>query len=52
METYSIVRFYHPSANRENVVVKTGLTLEEAQTHCRSEYTRIEGFYFDGYTEE
>ena len=50
--TYSIIRFYHPSQDRENEVVQTGLTLEEAQTHCRRHDTKVEGVYFDGYAEE
>ena len=50
--TYSIIRFYHPSQDRENEVVRTGLTLEQAQAHCRSEHTRVDGVYFDGYDEE
>ena len=52
MKTYSIVRFYAPDQNRESEVIKTGLTLEEAQEHCNDETTRVEGVYFDGYTEE
>ena len=50
--TYKIIRFYHPSQDRENCVVGTGFTLEEAQAHCRREDTRVDDFYFDGYAEE
>lgn len=51
---YKIVRFFHPSINRRNhgVTRQTGLTLEEAQEHCRDPRTRKEGEWFDGYTQE
>lgn len=50
METYSIVRFW---ADEDNEVIKTGLTLEEAQAHCNREDTHnIEEGWFDGYREE
>lgn len=47
---YKIIRFYQD----ENVtpeVIKTGLTLMEAQAHCKDETTHGEG-WFDGYDEE
>ena len=45
---YKIVRFYRDfPENRE--VIKEGLTLEEAQAHCRRDDTKGEG-WFDGYT--
>ena len=50
--TYTIIRFYAPHLKKENETIKTGLTLEEAQEHCNDETTRVEGVYFDGYTEE
>jgi hypothetical protein len=50
-ETYEIVRFYrdreHPNHQK---VMQTGLTLEEAQKHCRDPNTR--GDWFDGYRKE
>ncbi len=49
---YKIVRFYHPRQNKPSEVVKTGLTLEEAQAHCNDPDTRVEGVHFDGYTRE
>lgn len=52
MTTYSIVRFYAPHLQRESEVQQTGLTLEEAQEHCKDPDTREEGRWFDGYTEE
>jgi len=57
MKTYSIVRHYHPAAKRERETILRGLTLEEAQEHCRQEDTHRntgpeEEQFFDGYTEE
>ena len=64
-KTYMIIRFFkNPSAKR--MILKTGLTLEEAQSHCRSKetssttatglvettLTRNFGAWFDGYEEE
>lgn len=50
--TYKIVRHTfdenHPDYMR---VIKTGLTLEEAQEHCNDDSTHGDG-WFDGYTEE
>lgn len=46
-----IIRFYRD--DRPSKVIKTGLTLEEAQAHCRREDTHdhLEG-WFDGYEDE
>ena len=52
MSTYKIIRFYAPGVERDDETVDTGLTLEEAQEHCRRDDTRQEGVFFDGYTEE
>ena len=46
--TYRIVRMRF---NKPNKVIKRGLTLEEAQEHCRREDTHGPG-WFDGYEEE
>jgi hypothetical protein len=46
--TYSIIRHRF---NGNNEVIKTGLSLEEAQEHCQRDDTRGDG-WFDGYTEE
>lgn len=45
---YKIIRFRRDG---ENDVVKHGLTLEEAQAHCRREDTHGEG-WFDGYDDD
>ena len=49
METYSIIRFYKDG--RDSEATQTGLTLDEAQEHCRDEST-ITDEYFDGYESE
>lgn len=52
-ELYKIVRFYQAEedAHRNGEIIDTGLTLEEAQTHCHRDDTHGEG-WFDGYTED
>ena len=67
MSTYKIVRNYFDSESAPHRRVrKSGLTLEEAQAHCRNPetssrtatgakataHTRAHGPWFDGYTEE
>ncbi len=61
--TYSVRRFYQQRATR---VIKTGLTLEQAQAHCNDpetssrtctrpegkEHTASYGPWFDGYETE
>lgn len=63
METYKIVRMHFEG---DTVTMQTGLTLEEAQEHCRDPetssrtctseeacaYTENHGQWFDGYEEE
>jgi hypothetical protein len=59
MVTYKIVRFYLGGGKR---TIRTGLTLAQAQAHCRDPETssrtarrarsRRAGPWFDGYTEE
>lgn len=46
--TYKIIRF---RIDADSEVIKTGLSFEEAQAHCRREDTHGEG-WFDGYAEE
>jgi len=59
---YKIIRYYH-NTPRVHRTIKTGLTLHEAQTHCRdpetssrtatsaaaAKVTRRMGPWFDGY---
>lgn len=52
MQTYSIIRFYAPHLNKGNRVMKRGLTLEQAQAHCKDPDTRKAGEWFDGYDAE
>ena len=59
MITYKIVRFYQEG---ESVVTRTGLTFDDAQTHCQNPETSSStatdpaidnrGAWFDGYEEE
>ncbi len=53
--TYKIVRFYFRAKEQE--VIKTGLTLDEAKAHCsdpasKSTNCPIEEAWFDGYFDE
>lgn len=48
VETYTIVRFKFKGRNE---IVKTGVTLEEAQEWCNREDTHGEG-WFDGFRRE
>lgn len=52
VDTYKVVRNYHPNTGRSSKVVLVGLTLQEAKAHCRREDTRKEGEWFDGYEKE
>lgn len=49
--TYTIFRFFR-DPDRPTEIVRTGLTLEEAQAHCRLDFTRKDGEWFDGYGKE
>lgn len=51
METYSIIRIYHPDLNRRSRIIKKGLTLEEAQEHCQDPRTSTDD-WFDGFEKE
>lgn len=65
MSTYEVVRFYQDDARGE-VILVTGVTLEEAQAHCNDPETsymtatapnavrrmRMHGPWFDGYRAE
>jgi hypothetical protein len=51
-KTYKIVRFvFDDTLDPRRRVIRRGLTLEEAQEHCRDESTHGEG-WFDGYEAE
>jgi hypothetical protein len=47
--TYKILRFHVTKSTR---VIYRGLTLEQAQAHCRNPKTRQDGVWFDGYEAE
>jgi hypothetical protein len=49
--TYSIIRIFHPSLNKSSRIIKTGLTLQEAQDHCGDPSTATDK-WFDGYEQE
>lgn len=50
--TYKIVRkCFNERAADHNLVIRTGLTLEEAQEHCQRDDTQGDG-WFDAYYEE
>jgi hypothetical protein len=44
-----IVRFYRQEGKNRKIM-KTGLTLKQAQEHCNDPKTRKENVWFDGYT--
>lgn len=48
MESYCIIRFTFDGPNE---IIETGLTLDEAQSHCQRADTHGDG-WFDGYTRE
>jgi hypothetical protein len=53
--TYKIVRFEFPNIFTSVRTVRKGLTLEQAQAHCRRPDTKggeNETAWFDGYEEE
>jgi hypothetical protein len=48
MKYYNIVRFYKSG---RRAIIRTGLTLEQAQKWCSDLETRKEGKWFDGFVE-
>lgn len=49
-KSYYIIRMWRDHNNTR--VIKRGLTLEQAQAHCRDPKTSKAGVWFDGYEEE
>jgi len=49
--TYSIIRIYRPDLNKRSRLIKKGLTLEQAQSHCSDPKTATDS-WFDGYEKE
>ena len=54
MESFKIIRFFRKGGNK---IIETGLTLTEAQAHCKREDTHEkddngEVVWFDGYSQE
>ena len=50
MDTYKIIR-YKQGRHQENVVLYTGLTLEQVREHCNNPETSGPD-WFDGFTKE
>lgn len=51
-KTYSIVRFY-ADPWKDELVIQTGLSLDQAQEHCLREDTHdMQAGWFDGYRQE
>ncbi len=49
---YAIWRIYYPVLQKEDKYIKTVLTEGEAQAHCSSPETRVEGKYYDTYRKD
>jgi len=47
---YEIVRLFSDD-KKESEIIKSNVTLEEAQKHCKNSSTRKEGEWFDSYRE-
>jgi|TARA_R100001530_G_scaffold130754_2_gene101896 hypothetical protein len=50
--SYNIVRFYADEYHQNHrSIIRRGLTLAQAQAHCTDDSTRLDGVWFDGYSE-
>ena len=49
-ERYKIVRMFQEAGKRPKIIAR-GLTLSEAQTHCKNPKTKGKG-WFDGFTKQ
>jgi hypothetical protein len=49
-KTYSIIRFYRDE-NKEDEVIESGLTKQDAMDHCHQDHSTGDG-WFDGWREE
>lgn len=50
--TYKIFRSFAPHLNKSSRIICRGLTLEQAQAHCRNPKSRRDGVWFEGYEAE
>ena len=51
MDKYKIIRMF-ADETKYTPTIKKGLTLEEAQAHCKDPTTREAGVWFDAYTDQ
>lgn len=56
-ELYKIVRYYHPSSDKSDAVVRSGLSREEAMEHCSSDGSSFkegpeEDWWFEGFVRD
>jgi len=47
--TYKIIRIFHPDLQRPSKIIKSGLTLAQAQAHCNDPKTELADNWFDAY---
>jgi len=56
-DLYKIVRYHHPSSDKSDFVVTSGLSLEEAKEHCSSDESSFregpeEDWWFEGFVRQ
>lgn len=49
IESYEIWRVYNPELNKKSHIVKTNLSLKNAEMYCNSEASHKKGEWFDCY---